>query len=64
MSLLTGSQLAAKLGVSASTIGRWKNSGLPWVCGPGGHARFNLKEAKCWLSAQAEDDRCGDDEEE
>lgn len=49
---LTRAQLAATLGVSDSTVGRWQAAGLPYTPIGARGKRYNLEECRAWLREQ------------
>ena len=60
---MTPGQIAAELGVSVSTIARWKNKGCPFeetrrnAIGRGAsRPRFNLETVKNWVQEQRQKD--------
>ena len=52
---LTTGQLATALGLSASTVCRLANEGMPHVLTPGGKKRWSLSRARRWLADRAEE---------
>lgn len=49
---LNRAQLAAAMGVSDSTVGRWLAAGLPYTPVGVRGKRFNLDECRTWLREQ------------